>query len=730
MASDIKIIMEVLGKEDMVRAIKLTDTLKSKMDYLAASLQKGKITSSQYTTAVNQLASKNKTLAGGYQVLLGQLMSYNAKSLQTTNALNQQVNAVTRLGNAQVAMGASTQVANRKMNSGSVAMQQFGYQAGDFLVQVQSGTSAMLAFGQQATQLVGILPMVHKQLGLSVGAAVGLAAGLGIAIPLLTAIGGAFLRTRKKAKEAAGGVKTVEEALKNLSESYKDAEASAASFQGIVESFNARQVANGYVVLGEKVGETFGASLMDRALNSLRGFGPDSAEMKAVEDNLQKAFGVYGRGAGDIFGAGFVGQLQEAISTENVEALESIINSLDAFGNRTPIGDRFIQDLIAAVDLMKGYTSEVVKSVDKLEEAVKLGEDLSGTDIKLGVEAAAAAAELLAERLGLSLGAAQRMVGLAQGQGVTGPDGAIGQMRDRFSNGLLRDSIVFQETYEREDPTKTSGGSYKGGSGGQTESEKLAEYLLGKKQELEMQRELIGVFDEERDIQQALLKIKDEYAGVITDAQLKEYEGTLRQMEAVRQLHQIEEDRKALMESIGQTFADGFTAMVEGTMTVKDAFKNMAREIIKQLWEIFVVQQIVGMFTGTSPAVGNMMKGWGLTAANGAALSGGNVIPFASGGVVGSPTMFGMSGGRTGLMGEAGPEAIMPLKRGSDGKLGVQSSGGGQSIVIHQSFNFSANGDETVKNLIAQAAPKIAQMTKSSLLDDRRRGGATKAAFG
>ena len=108
---------------------------------------------------------------------------------------------------------------------------------------------------------------------------------------------------------------------------------------------------------------------------------------------------------------------------------------------------------------------------------------------------------------------------------------------------------------------------------------------------------------------------------------------------------------------------------------------------------------------------------------------GSQVKAYANGGVVEGPTTFGMSGGRTGLMGEAGPEAIMPLKRGADGKLGVQSSGS-QSITVNQSFNFSANGDETVKNLIAQAAPKIAQMTKSSLLDDRRRGGATKAAFG
>lgn len=64
-------------------------------------------------------------------------------------------------------------------------------------------------------------------------------------------------------------------------------------------------------------------------------------------------------------------------------------------------------------------------------------------------------------------------------------------------------------------------------------------------------------------------------------------------------------------------------------------------------------------------------------AANGAAFSGGNVQPFASGGVVGGPTYFPMSGGKVGLMGEAGPEAVMPLTRGPDGKLGVRSAGGG-----------------------------------------------------
>ena len=54
----------------------------------------------------------------------------------------------------------------------------------------------------------------------------------------------------------------------------------------------------------------------------------------------------------------------------------------------------------------------------------------------------------------------------------------------------------------------------------------------------------------------------------------------------------------------------------------------------------------------------------------------GGVTPFAKGGVVSSPTYFG-SGGGLGLMGEAGAEAILPLKRGPDGALGVAAEGGG-----------------------------------------------------
>lgn len=71
-------------------------------------------------------------------------------------------------------------------------------------------------------------------------------------------------------------------------------------------------------------------------------------------------------------------------------------------------------------------------------------------------------------------------------------------------------------------------------------------------------------------------------------------------------------------------------------------------------------------------------------AADGAAFTRGGVAAFAGGGVVTSPTPFSFGAGQLGVMGEAGAEAIMPLKRGPDGKLGVAAAGsGGDRYELH-----------------------------------------------
>jgi lambda family phage tail tape measure protein len=85
----------------------------------------------------------------------------------------------------------------------------------------------------------------------------------------------------------------------------------------------------------------------------------------------------------------------------------------------------------------------------------------------------------------------------------------------------------------------------------------------------------------------------------------------------------------------------------------------------------------------------------------------GTPVPFASGGIIASPISFPLAGGATGLAGEKGPEAIMPLTRSSDGRLGVAMAGGGQQVTINittpdaQSFNRSQS---QIAAMIARAA--------------------------
>jgi hypothetical protein len=197
------------------------------------------------------------------------------------------------------------------------------------------------------------------------------------------------------------------------------------------------------------------------------------------------------------------------------------------------------------------------------------------------------------------------------------------------------------------------------------------------------------------------------------------------------ELVRVEQQRIDLANTIGSAMEDSLMSMVDGTKSVKDAFRDMAADIVRHLYKVLVVQQMINAIGGAiGGPIGNALSTYGQ--ADGGAWQGGSQIKaYADGGVVGSPTLFPMAGGKTGLMGEAGPEAIMPLKRGANGKLGVQmEGGGGDNVVINQSFNFQANGDDSVKKIIAQAAPQIAQMTKNSMLNDRRRGGTTKAVFG
>ncbi|MYZ50341.1 phage tail tape measure protein [Rhizobiales bacterium L72] len=92
--------------------------------------------------------------------------------------------------------------------------------------------------------------------------------------------------------------------------------------------------------------------------------------------------------------------------------------------------------------------------------------------------------------------------------------------------------------------------------------------------------------------------------------------------------------------------------------------------------------------------------------AAGGAFSGGRVRAFASGGIVAAPTYFPMRGG-LGLMGEAGPEAVLPLSRGPDGRLGIRAGGGAGGISV--TLNVTARDAESFRRSEAELTALLAR---------------------
>lgn len=137
---------------------------------------------------------------------------------------------------------------------------------------------------------------------------------------------------------------------------------------------------------------------------------------------------------------------------------------------------------------------------------------------------------------------------------------------------------------------------------------------------------------------------------------------------------------EGMSRSIGGGLRRAFDGVVFDGMRLSDALRTVARSMVDAAYNTAMrpVQSALGsvLANGINGLVGGL-----LPFQKGGAISQGRVMPFARGGVVQGPTQFPMRGGM-GLMGEAGPEAIMPLRRGPDGRLGVAAAGGGGPVQV------------------------------------------------
>lgn len=201
--------------------------------------------------------------------------------------------------------------------------------------------------------------------------------------------------------------------------------------------------------------------------------------------------------------------------------------------------------------------------------------------------------------------------------------------------------------------------------------ERMDELML----QVEEENRLLGRTDDAKEIARKIAEFYTEAIKFYGDNVALAADETERFRQA---LLKLSENRRLeeLAETISASFGKAFEDVIFGVATVEEAIKSMVQEVFRALFQELVTRQLTsfatniltGMFTGS--AMGNVFMG-------------GNIKAFATGGVVSNPTIFPMRTGM-GLMGEAGPEAIMPLTRTSSGELGVRTEGrGGGDIHVH-----------------------------------------------
>ena len=179
--------------------------------------------------------------------------------------------------------------------------------------------------------------------------------------------------------------------------------------------------------------------------------------------------------------------------------------------------------------------------------------------------------------------------------------------------------------------------------------------------------------------------------------------------------------------SISRGVRQAFDGLVFDGMKLSDALQGLATSILNATYSAAikpVTNQIGSLIAGSLTSLGAaafakgglMVGGRAEPYADGAAFAGGRVRAFARGGVVTAPTTFPMRGG-TGLMGEAGPEAIMPLTRGPDGSLGVRAAGG-SARPVQVVMNISTPDVAAFQRSQSQVA---ARMSRALARGDRNR---------
>lgn len=796
--ADLKITVDY---SELVAAAKTTNQTKQTLRLLGQQFARTG-DQSAYMTAVNKVVQAQKKLSAEARMSQSEIMKLASQYRQATVYSD--------------ALTAATQRSSRGLARSGVVMQQTGYQVGDFIVQVQSGTNAFVAFGQQATQLAGLLTMSMNPKIVALGA------GLSILIPLLTAIAAYFARTSDSGRtfddvigDLTDTINTLRDSFANLnseeiaeefgslSDSVRTLETNmlalnrAAQLDALIDTLKGLREAGTAGTF-----EGFGSGMANALSFGLLGQTRSEIEQGAFEDlgfdmarstfmSYQDAMETFARG-GDVSGllaeynrfledaqdgtgeittegrvlantmrevllllaqqtaeangsaqaardaaeaererariakeqqreeerrTQFLAEQEESLANQiilNQEIAKYGENSIQAERERAYQARKAYKDELrrqgATEDVIKVYMDlydEMVKSREEAEKTTRNIEAMGriGTDnIVAQVNNLAVALKTTAENAAMAVGGVRMLAVLqAQGGGGRGEGPQGGTPRP----GQFVVTPEIEEAYQ-----EWLRNQRKQGGEGPDAVERLREEIAFRQRTLNLSKEERNLQTEIFRITNSLGKDRNKYSSDFIENLAKQNLAIQEQERVIEEARQQQED---IANTIAGSFGDAFMSIVDGTKSVKDAFSDMARSIIRRLYEILVVETMVQSIAGA------IMGGFG---------GGGPTRP------VMRPTPQASGGyqipGRPYLVGEHGPELVIPGRSGTVMNADLTNKAmGGESINIVNNINVSGGTDPAaIRMEVAKLMPQITNATKTAVIDARRRGGQMKAAFG
>ncbi len=160
-----------------------------------------------------------------------------------------------------------------------------------------------------------------------------------------------------------------------------------------------------------------------------------------------------------------------------------------------------------------------------------------------------------------------------------------------------------------------------------------------------------------------------------------------------------------LLNASAGDFSNILSGALRGAIMQGRSLDDILRQAALRFSSQILSRSLSSLASSFNSSLGNLFSGGGSPIAF---AKGGTVRAFAQGGVVASPTYFPMSNGETGLAGEAGAEAILPLARGADGRLGVRA--GGNRAPVSVTFNVTTPDAESFRRSELQLSKYIARV--------------------